>query len=101
MLAAAVPNKLGPPDAAAGAGGGGYTAYWWNNFAGEEMYLKVSFTVGVRRFGTSYYIGCGYTHESDAIVAPTRHSGFTHPDECSICAAQGNGAKCAFCRLYG
>ena len=43
--------------AAAGAGGGGYTAYWWNNYAGEEMYLKVSFTVGVRRFGRSYYVG--------------------------------------------
>ena len=75
--------------AAAGSGGGGYTAYWWNNFAGEEMYLKVSFTVGVRRFGTSYYIGCGYTHESDAIVAPVVGP---HGQPCNI----GSNQPCAF-----
>ena len=56
--------------AAAAQSGGGYTAYWWRNNADEPMYLKISFTVGVRRFGIEYYVGCGFTHASDAIDSP-------------------------------
>ena len=71
--------------AAAGTGGGGYTAYYWNDRADEPMYLKVSFTVGVHRFGTSYYIGCGYTHETNPVPGP-------HAGACNFGANQ----PCAF-----
>ena len=75
--------------AAAARAGGGYTAYWWNNQADEPMYLKISFTVGVRRFGVEYYVGCGFTHASDAIQSPAPGP---HGGPCEI----GTNQPCAF-----
>ena len=74
--------------AAAAQSGGGYTAYWWNN-ADEPMYLKISFTVGVRRFGIEYYVGCGFTHASDAIDNPAPGP---RREPCEI----GTNQPCAF-----
>ena len=53
------------------------------------MYLKVSFTVGVRRFGVEYYVGVGYTHETDAVLAPVPGP---HGQACNI----GSNQPCAF-----
>ena len=75
--------------AAAAQSGGGYTAYWWNNQADEPMHLKISFTVGVRRFDVEYYIGCGFKHASDAIDNPARGP---HGRPCEL----GTNQPCAF-----
>ena len=75
--------------AAAGASGGGWVAYYWWNNAGEEPYLKVSFTVGFRRFGKEYYVGVGFTHETDALANPRRGP---HNRDCMI----GTNQPCAF-----
>ena len=53
------------------------------------MHLKVSFVVGVRRFGVEYYVGCGYKHKSDAIDHP---SPGPHGLPCDV----GTNQPCAF-----
>ena len=45
--------------------GGGWVGYNWTNSATEPSYLKIAYIVGVRRFGTAYYIGVGFNHEEE------------------------------------
>ena len=45
--------------------------------------------MGVRRFGVEYYVGCGYTHASDAIDSPARGP---HGSSCNV----GTNQPCAF-----
>ena len=63
---ASVGTKLGADFAQAALDGGGYVAYQW---AGAQ---KVSYVVGVRRFGQHYYVGVGVRLALGGALQPTR-----------------------------
>lgn len=63
---ASVGTKLGADFAQAALDGGGYVAYQW---AGAQ---KVSYVVGVRRFGQHYYVGVGVRLALGGPLQPTR-----------------------------
>ena len=55
---AAVGKNLGQSFAEAALDGGGYVSYLW----GDAQTLKISFVVGIVRFGVVYYLGVGFNH---------------------------------------
>ena len=42
--------------------GGGYVTYNWAVTENDPASEKISFVIGVRRFGVSYYVGVGFDH---------------------------------------
>lgn len=61
-LAGVTSPQLNAEMVAAAQAGGQWIAYRWRNDADGPVYPKISFVVGVQRFGKHYYVGVGFNH---------------------------------------
>jgi hypothetical protein len=71
--------------------GGGWASYYWTNSERSPAYLKVSYTVGVSRFGRDYFIGVGLNY----MMRPRKLG-----PRCSTCISDFN-YPCAWATALG